>query len=150
MQSGIRDGTLVKTGDGTLRLAGGVNSGLAVTLNVGTLAAAADTALGTGTFTLAGGTLVSDGGNRTIANSVSLTGNSTIGASLDGTPRAMTFTGQTTLTTSATLTISNDALTTFGAVALGANSLALAGNGNTTIAGVISGGGGRPRMARAR
>ena len=111
VQAGIAGGTLVKAGAGVMRLAGTGNDSLSVTLNAGTLALAADTALGVdgngnpSTFTLAGGTVTADGGNRTIANPVALTGSATIGASLDGTPRAISFTGATTLTGSQTLTV---------------------------------------------
>ena len=142
--------TLVKNGTGVMRLAGTENDGFAVTLNTGTLALASDTALGNtafpgdansvpSTFTLAGGTVTADGGDRTIANPIALTGSATIGASLDGTPRAISFTGTTTLTGSQTLTVNNTAATTFAAVDLnGANTLTVAGTGNTTISGAIT------------
>ena len=149
VQAGVASGVLVKTGAGVLRLAGTTNGYLSVDLNAGTLAVASDTALGATpanrpqTFTLAGGTVTADGGDRTLANPVALTGSATVGASLDGTPRAITFTGATTLTGSQTLTVNNTATTTFaGAVNLnGANTLIIGGTGNTLISGVIGDGG---------
>ena len=152
VQAGMANGTLTKTGDGVMRLAGNTNgghNGSSITLEAGTIALANNSALGekpdvTGpsVFTFAGGTLVADGGDRTVANPIALTGDATIGASLDGTPRAFTFTGATTLTGSRTLTVNNTAATTFsGAVNVGANTLTMDGTGNTLISGVVGDGG---------
>ncbi len=150
VQAGFGYCALVKNGAGVMRLAGTENDDFSVTLNAGTLALASDAALGTAvdanfnptgpsTFTLAGGTVTADGGDRTIANPVALTGSATIGDSLDGTPRAISFTGTTTLTGSQTLTVNNTAATTFAAVDLnGANTLTMAGTGNTLISGAIT------------
>ncbi len=146
--AGIGNGAVVKAGAGVLRLAGTTNQGLAVTLDAGTLALASDTALGTGgspaapdnTFTLAGGTVVADGNDRTIANPVSLTGDAEIGASLDGKARAFTFNGDVAVTGNRTLTVNNTAATTFaGAVNMGGNTLTMDGTGNTLISGMVSG-----------
>ena len=149
VRAGMANGALTKTGDGVMRLAGHTNGGYggsSVTLEAGTLALADNGVLGTGfnavgssTFTFAGGTVTADSGDRTIANPISLTGDGTIGASLDGTPRAISFTGATTLTGSRTLTVNNTAATTFAAVNLnGANTLTMAGTGNTLVSGAIS------------
>ncbi len=80
IQAGISSGTLLKTGNGILRLAGTTNAGFAVILNQGTLAIGSDTALGAGTFTVAGGTFQADGATRTLANAVSFTGSTAIGS----------------------------------------------------------------------
>lgn len=147
VQAGMTSGSLTKTGAGVMRLAGTNNPNLAVTLNAGTLALASDTVLGntagSNTFTLAGGTVAADGGNRTIANPVALNGSATVGASLDGTARAISFTGGVTLGGSYTLTNNNTALTTLGGTfALGGNTLTLGGTGSTTFSGPITGTGG--------
>lgn len=147
VQAGVTQGNLVKAGPGVIRLAGVTNSGAAVTVQSGTLAVATDTALGTptslstvlGTFTLAGGTVVADGGNRTIANPISIGGSATFGASLDGTPRSLVFTGAAALTTPATLTASNPAGTTLAQLDLGTNALTIAGSQSLVIGGAISG-----------
>ena len=152
VQAGMANGTLTKTGNGVMRLAGNTNgghNGSSITLQAGTIALANNNALGdlpdvTGpsVFTFAGGTLTADGGDRTVANPIALTGDATIGASLDGTPRAITFTGATTLTGSRTLTVNNTAATTFsGAVNVRANTLTMDGTGNTLISGTVSDGG---------
>jgi fibronectin-binding autotransporter adhesin len=122
-----------KTGPGILRLAGQGNSGLSVTLSAGAIAAASNTALDTGTFTMAGGTFVADGGDRTLGNAVNVTGNATIGSSLDGTPRALTFTGPTSLAPAATLTVSNNAATTFAGVVSGTGGIVKNGPATLTL-----------------
>lgn len=144
VQAGATAGTLVKAGAGVLRLAGTTNGNLSVTLNAGTLALASNAALGSNglSFTLAGGTVTADGGDRALSNPVRLTGSATIGDSLDGTPRALSFTGATTLTNSVTLTVNNTAATSLGAVSLGANTLTFAGTGATTLSGAVTGSGG--------
>ena len=150
LQGSIVSGALVKTGAGVMRLAGTLTgTNFSVTLNAGTLAVASDVALGDNgefpspqptTFTLAGGTVTADGGDRTLANPVALTGSATIGASLDGTPHALTFNGDLTVNGSQTLTVNNTALTTFaGAVNMSGNTLTMDGVGNTLIPGVVSG-----------
>ncbi|QIF03676.1 autotransporter domain-containing protein [Roseimicrobium sp. ORNL1] len=149
IQAGIVNGTLVKEGAGLMRLAGLQNDNLSVTLNNGRLALASDAALGRTfpggmptTFTLAGGTVMADGGDRTIFNTINLTGNATIGASVDGTPRALSFLGSMSLTGSRTLTVNNDAATTFGTVHLLGNTLTLDGTGHIGVIDAITGNGG--------
>ena len=141
VQAGATRGTLVKAGPGVARLAGVLNSSFAVTLNAGTLAIAINTALGDGAFTMAGGTLVADGADRTLSNAVALTASSTIGASLDGTPRSLTFTNTISVGANATLTLSNPFPMVLQSIALDDNTLTLAGANPVTINGVISGGG---------
>jgi autotransporter-associated beta strand protein/T5SS/PEP-CTERM-associated repeat protein len=142
VQAGVGFGTLIKAGPGVMRMAGVTNNALSVRLNSGTLALASNTALGGGTFTLAGGTVAADSGNRTIANAISLTGDATIGASLELALRTISFTGAMTLTGSRALTVNNNALTTFAAVNMGSNALTLGGTGAVTITGGLTGTGG--------
>jgi fibronectin-binding autotransporter adhesin len=151
VMAGVRSGTLIKQGAGTMRL-GGVNTNfLAVTANEGLIALAHDLALGNSnaTFTLAGGTVVADGGDRTITNPVSVTASSAIGSSVDGTPRNFTFNAAASLATGAVLTVSNNATTTLsGSVSgagsilkTGAGTLALSNAANTFIGGLTVNGG---------
>ena len=149
VQAGFAGHAITKTGAGILRLAGQFSPGLSLTLNGGTIAAANNNALGTGSFTFIGGTLVGDSGDRTLANPMNVTGNATIGSSLDGTPRALTFTGPISLADNATLTVSNNAATTFSGVISGAGgilktgpgTLMLANTANTFSGGLILNGG---------
>lgn len=66
--------SIVKSGNGVWRLSGSNTFSGGVTLNAGTLNLGHDNALGSGTFTVANGTITS---NRTIGNSVTLDGNTT-------------------------------------------------------------------------
>ena len=61
---------LVKAGSGTLSLSGANDYTGGTTLNAGLLSADHDSALGGGSLTLAGGTLRSISGNRTLANNM--------------------------------------------------------------------------------
>ena len=137
VQAGINVGTLVKAGAGTLRLAGTTNNNLSVTLGAGTLALATDGALGTsgGTFTLAGGKVVADGGERTLSNPVNVTGSSEFGSSVAGTPHALTFTGAIALGTGSVLTVSNNAATTLNGAVSGGGNLTMSGAGTLTLSG---------------
>lgn len=140
----LNNGAIFVTGAGVLRLSAPVNSGLVVNQFNGTLAIASDGALGSinltpSTFTLSGGTVVADGGNRTLGNPITITNNATFGESVDGTPHSLTFTGAGKLTTSVTVTAANSAGAALGSLELGANALTVAGNGNLTIAGAITG-----------
>jgi fibronectin-binding autotransporter adhesin len=149
VQAGFAGHAVIKTGAGILRLAGQFSPGLSVTQNAGTIAAANDSVLGTGGFTFAGGTFVADSGARNFGNPVNVTGNATIGSSLDGTPRALTFAGATSLADNITLTVSNNATTTFSGVISGAGgilktgpgTLMLANTANTFSGGLILNGG---------
>ena len=144
VQAGVNVGTLVKAGSGTMRLAGTTHNNLSVTLNSGVLALATDGALGTsgGTFTLANGRVIADGGDRVIPNPVNVTGSSAeFGSSVDGTPRALTFSGTISLSTGSTLTVSSNAATSLSGAVSGAGGLTKSGSGTLTL--------GRPTSLRA-
>lgn len=116
-------GTLVEAaGIGTLVLAAN-NGHDASTLHSGTLLVLADSALGTGTFTLDGGTLAA-GVTVNLANNYSVTGSATIGGTKD-----LTLRGSGTLTAGTTLTVTNSGTTTF----LGT----VSGSGNLTEAAAL-------------
>ncbi len=99
-------GSLVKTGSRTWILAGANTFSGNTTLTAGTLTAAHDSALGTGTLWLNGGTL-SANATRTLTNAALLSANSTLGGAA-----ALTLSGPVTLNGNRTLTVSNTALTT--------------------------------------
>ena len=109
---------IVKTGGGALTLSG-VNSGTGgLTLNAGTLNINSNTALGTGTFTIAPGTTI----NNSLGSSVDLT----------GTNPAMNWNG------SFTFTGSNDLNLGTGAVILGGNATLTTSAGTLSVGGTIS------------
>jgi autotransporter-associated beta strand protein len=99
---------LDKTGSGTLTLNNANTFGGNLLLNAGTLAVGNNSALGGGTLDLSGGTLQASGAARTLANTVSVTANSTIGGSLD-----LTFNGDVSESNSFTLAVTNTGITTF-------------------------------------
>jgi len=99
---------LTKAGAGLLILSNSNTYSGITTLSSGTLAAGNNSALGTGTLTLNGGTLRADGAAVSLANAVTIAANSTIAGSLN-----LTLTGSTSLTGTRTLTVTNTATTTF-------------------------------------
>lgn len=127
-------GALTKSGAGTLTLNAANTYSGGTTLQAGNLVVGDNAGLGTGTVTLAGGTLSSTGG-RTVANTVTLTGNAGLSA--------ITTTG--TITQSgANRTLSLNGATLNGGLALSesatARTLTVAVSGDSTIGGVISNG----------
>ena len=135
-------GSLTKTGDGTLVLqAANTHSG-GTTLSGGTIEAAANTALGSGTIGLNGGTLLASGAARSYTNAVSVGGNVTLGGSGNG----LTFSGPVNLGgASRTLTISDDttisgAITNGGLTKAGASTLTLSGANSYSGGTVVSAG----------
>ncbi|MBI3409508.1 MAG: Ig-like domain repeat protein [Planctomycetes bacterium] len=101
---------LTKASTGTLLLSGlNTYSGI-TTLSAGALALGSNSAVGTGTLTLNAGTLLASGAARTLNNPYNL-GNITFGGTLD-----LTLAGNTGLTGTRTLTITNTANTTLSGV----------------------------------
>src|SRR5205807_597334 len=101
-------GQLVKSGAGTLRLAG-ANAGLdSVQLNAGTILVLNNTALGTSTFVLNGGSIQSGGGTFTLPNQMTVSASSTVDG-LGG----LTFSNATTINSGATLTKNGTGVLTF-------------------------------------
>lgn len=109
------NGALAKTGAGTLTLTGANTYSGGTTLTAGTLLAGHDTALGTGTLTLNGGTLGATGGARTLANAVVLNADATFTGA-----HALTLTGNVTLARTRELTIDATAPVTISGVISGA------------------------------
>ncbi|QYM77661.1 autotransporter-associated beta strand repeat-containing protein [Horticoccus luteus] len=106
-------GSLDKRGSSTLTLAGDNAFSGGVTLNSGILQIDSDTALGTGTLDLSGGTLTSTA-DRSLANDFVMTGGSTI-AALAGVD--FTFTSDNISPGSGSLTLTNESGT--GIVSVG-------------------------------
>lgn len=104
-------GAFTKTGTGTLLLSAANTHSGGTRIAAGTLAVGHDTALGTGTVHLDGGTLSASGSSRSLANAVSLNADSTIGGS-----QALMFTGGWTLARNRDLTVTNTALTIIAGV----------------------------------
>eukprot|EP01036_Dinobryon_divergens_P036392 gene36393-47375_t len=122
---------VVKAGSGELILnAANTHSG-GTQLDAGTLTFGHNSAAGTGTLTLNVGNLQASGGDRTLANAVTLGGNVTLAGA-----NTFTFTGATTLTGNRTLTVNTD--TTFSGVlgeTGGARNLTKAGTATLTLSG---------------
>jgi filamentous hemagglutinin family protein len=131
---------LTKSGAGTLTLSAANTYAGATTLTAGIMQLGNNSALGTGTLSLNGGTLQGDGTARTLTNTITHAAASTIAGTSD-----LTLNGAFNNTTSLTLTNNNSGLTTIGGAVALSNSatnrtLTIAGTGNTTISGIISNG----------
>ena len=129
-------GKIVQSGTGTTSLSGANTYTGGTTISAGTLNANNNSALGTGSVTLSGGTLGSTGGN-TITNTVALTGSASLsGINSGGT---MTQTGgsytlnMTNATQSGALNLSN--------TSTGQTLTVNTGSGTSTISGTIANGG---------
>src|SRR5678815_1644901 len=126
-------GGLTNTGGGTLTLSGantytGVN-----TLSAGQVAIGSDTAFGTGSLVLDGATIQSSGGNHSVANSISVTANTTFSPAND-----LTFDGSTSLTGNRSLTVSGAGIVTFNGIvsdASGSRRLTKKGTGTLVLNG---------------
>jgi fibronectin-binding autotransporter adhesin len=122
-------------GDVLLRNANTFTGG--VTLAQGRLIFGNDSALGTGTLTLAGGTLVPDGGPRTIGNPITVFANSTV----DTSRGPLTASGNVTLANSASLTVNGWTPVTLSGAIIGSSGtqvLTKEGTGALIIAGAVS------------
>ncbi len=129
-------GALVKTSAGTLALTRGNTYSGGTTLGAGTLQLGFDTALGSGAFTVTGGTLVPLGASRTLGNALSLDGDLTLASSGDN--HAFTFTGPATLARDLTLVASQasgslEVVHTLSGNIGGAHALTLARQGAATL-----------------
>ena len=132
-------GALTKTGAGVLVLSGSNAYSGGTNLSAGTLRVGHDGALGTGTLTLAGGTLASaDGSTRSFANAVSITADTTFGDAT-GTG-AMVLSGSVGLGGGTRILNTASNLTISGAVTNG--SLTKSGAGTLTLSGSNSYSGG--------
>ncbi len=138
----IGGGSFVKTGEGTLYLAGTNFSATTNTLAAGRLVIGNDRALGTGALVVTGGSLSGDGTARTVTNSLILRSNLVIGGNSDltfgssGTNGVVTVSGG-----NRTLTVNNTGVTRIQSLQIGESSanrtLTLAGTGRL-VADVIS------------
>jgi len=138
-------GTLVKSGAGQLALSGASSYSGGTSLQNGIITAGSNTALGTGTVTIASGGNLELQNNITLANNFSLNSSGTFAG--DGAIEAVagnnTLTGTVTLTGSSLLQAgTGSTLNVNGGVALGANTMTLGGAGNFQFGGVVSGTGG--------
>jgi autotransporter-associated beta strand protein len=133
--------SVTKSGTGLWQLSGANTYTGNTTLSAGTLVTGNNSAFGTGTLLLSGGTLRGDGTARTLANPVNLSASSTIGGASN-----LTFTGTLTNTQAGnpTLTVTNTGTTTFAAVNLSNSAtnrtVTFSNTGNVNITGVIANG----------
>ena len=124
---------LVKTGTGTLTLSGANAYGGGTTLTNGQLNINSTTALGTGVFTIGGGTIDNtSGGAITLANN---TQNWNADFTFVGTTNLNLGTGAVTLNANRQVTVNSNQLTVGGAIGGGAYSLTKAGAGNLILSG---------------
>jgi autotransporter-associated beta strand protein len=124
---------LIKTGPGTLVLAGANTYSGGTVLAAGALAVGNNSALGTGPLTWNGGTITASGAAVSLANPVTLGGHGTIGGTFD-----LIFTGAVTLTSTRLLTVSNTGTTTVsGAIGQAGGTRGLTKDGTGTL--VLSG-----------
>lgn len=139
----LRDGTsgklsLTMSGTGSLTLSGTNTYSGATAVSSGTVAIGNDSAFGTSTLAIAGGTLTAVGGPHSISNVTTLgAGNGTIAGAND-----LTFTGSFSETNDRTLTVNNAGMTTLNAVNLSNNNtghtLTVTGTGNLVLNGIVA------------
>ena len=130
--SGVIGGAykLTKTGTPVLTLSGANTYSGGFTLSAGTLNIDNDAALGTGTFTISGGTVDAITAARNITNAMSVGGSFTF----TGTQNLSQSSGAITLTATPTITISAKILSLGGNIG-GAFGIVQAGNGTFTLSG---------------
>jgi autotransporter-associated beta strand protein len=129
LQNVLANGTLIKTGSGTLTLAGANTYAGGTTLSAGTLDINNAAALGTGTLTIDGGTTIDNTSGSAITlsdnNAQNWNGNFTFA----GTDDLNLGTGAVTMGASRTVTIANGNLAVGGDIAGGSNTLSVSGSG---------------------
>jgi autotransporter-associated beta strand protein len=124
--------SLVKNGDATAKLAMANSYTGGTTLNKGRLGIGNNAALGSGTLTINGGALSSDStSNWSIANSIMLDGNATLGHATDN--GVVTLTGSIALSDDRTITAAADA--TISGVISGLFDLTKEGSNTLTLTG---------------
>jgi autotransporter-associated beta strand protein len=136
------------SGSGTLILSGVAGNSFANTLNIAsglTVIAAKDSAFGTtaaGTVVASGGTVIISNANYSTAEALTISGTGVGGnGALRGAGTA-SYAGAITLGANATIAAdSGAALTLSGNIAGGGNTVTLAGEGNSTVSGIVSNGG---------
>jgi len=135
LQNVLANGTLIKTGSGTLTLAGANTYAGGTTLSAGTLDINNAAALGTGTLTIDGGTTIDNTSGSAITlsdnNAQNWNGNFTFA----GTDDLNLGTGAVTMGASRTVTIANGNLAVGGDIAGGSNTLSVSGSGRLTLSG---------------
>ena len=140
---GISNGTtansLIKDGSGALRLSGASTYSGGTTLESGELHVANNSALGTGTLTINGGTLVPRLDPRTLANAVTVGGDFGLGVAMHG--NSITLAGSVDLGgATRTITVANTTValdsTISGAISNGG--LTKAGGGTMVLSGTSS------------
>ncbi len=124
--------SLVKNGDATAKFAMANSYTGGTTLNEGRLGIGNNAALSSGALTINGGSLSSDStSNRSIANSIILDGNATLGHATDN--GVVTLTGNVTLSNDRTITTAADAA--ISGVISGLFNLTKAGTNTLTLTG---------------
>ncbi|MBI3162007.1 MAG: autotransporter-associated beta strand repeat-containing protein, partial [Chloroflexi bacterium] len=126
-------GAMNKTTAGAVTLSGANTYSGGTTLTAGTLNLNNNSALGTGTFTINGGTTINNtsGGTRTLSNTSIWDGSFTFTGS-----NALSFTGGVTLNANLTITTNASTLTTGGIIGDGAgSSITKDGAGTLTLSG---------------
>ena len=130
----IANGSILKTGAGTLHLSGANTFAGGVTVSVGELMVSGTSAAGTGTLTLStGGAIRSEFSTASLANPVAISGDATYGGI-----RNLTFSGDATMNGSRVLNVTNSNQTIFSGIissnaALGG--LTKTGSGTLTFSG---------------
>jgi autotransporter-associated beta strand protein len=125
--------SITKDGNGALSLGGTNTYNGGVTLNAGQLNINNNSALGTGTLTIAGGTINNtSGAARTITNAINLNADTTF----VGTSSLTQTTGAITLNASRQITISSNTLSLGGVISGAGFTLTKAGTGTLSLSGV--------------
>ena len=132
---------LVKTGSGTLTLSGPSTYTGGTTIQAGALKAQNNTALGSGSVTVANGSALQVQGGISLGNALSLTGTGASGA-LENISGANTLTGAVSLAGNSTIFSDAGTLDLTNSITGSGTALVLAGSGGGTITGDIETGAG--------